>query len=161
MTSIGVIFASGNEGVSRDYAKAAYWYRKASEKGSAIAMNNLGVLYAKGRGVGRDEVQAVSWYRKAAAKGHVAALLNLAWRYDSGLGVTGDPEMSARHLLSALQIGGDKALQPFLKHADKLSNETRMQIQRQLREVGQYTGSIDGRFGGRTIQALKSHAVGK
>jgi len=161
MTSIGVIYASGDGGTPKDYAKAVDWYRRAAKKGSATAMNNLGVMYAKGYGVDRDDSQAVFWYKTAAAKDYVPALLNIAWRYDSGLGVPIDPKVSSQFFVSAVRNGGDEARQTLLRHADKLSNETRMEIQYRLREAGHDIGAIDGRFGSRTIQALEALVFGK
>jgi len=45
-------------GVDRDYAQAAYWFRKSAEQGHAEAHNNLGLLHGTGRGVPEDPVQA-------------------------------------------------------------------------------------------------------
>ena len=61
------------QGVKRDYIEAMRWYRKAADKGAAIAMFNIGLIYENGRGVKRDYAEAISWYRKAAAKGDAGA----------------------------------------------------------------------------------------
>ena len=53
-------------GVSRDYAQALEWYRKAADQGEAAALFNLGVTYDNRRGVSQDYSQAFAWYRKAA-----------------------------------------------------------------------------------------------
>jgi TPR repeat protein len=39
------------QGVSKDYAQAVSWYRKAAEAGNAGGMNNLGYMYFNGLGV--------------------------------------------------------------------------------------------------------------
>jgi uncharacterized protein len=47
---LGVMYARG-QGVPRDYAEAARWYRKAAEQGQADAQLNLGWMYFLGQGV--------------------------------------------------------------------------------------------------------------
>ncbi|MDR1275864.1 MAG: sel1 repeat family protein [Candidatus Accumulibacter sp.] len=65
---LGVLYQNG-EGVRKDYAKAAKWFKKAAEQGDARAQNNLGLLYAEGRGVPKDDAKAAEWLRKAAEGG--------------------------------------------------------------------------------------------
>ena len=55
--------------MSQDEAEAARWYRLAAEQGTAIAQNNLGVMYANGLGVPQDDVTAYMWFNLAAATG--------------------------------------------------------------------------------------------
>jgi hypothetical protein len=38
-------------GVTRDYAQAVEWFRKAAEQGDAMVQYNLGVCYENGNGV--------------------------------------------------------------------------------------------------------------
>jgi len=52
--------------VSKDYAQAAVWYRKAAERGDAGSQFDLGTLYDKGQGVPQNYSEAAGWYRKAA-----------------------------------------------------------------------------------------------
>jgi uncharacterized protein len=65
---LGVMYRKGS-GVSRDYFKAALWFRKAAMQGVTEAQNNLGGLYATGKGVPRDYVQAHIWFNLAAKQG--------------------------------------------------------------------------------------------
>ena len=66
----------------RNRIKARAWYKKAAEKGNAGAMNNLGVLYAKGGyGLKQDYSTALMWYQKAANKGHADAMNNFGLLY--------------------------------------------------------------------------------
>jgi TPR repeat protein len=75
------------EGVTRDYAEALKWYRKAAEQGEANAQSNLGVMYHEGEGTARDYAEAVKWWRKAAEQGHADAQNNLGVMYAAGSGV--------------------------------------------------------------------------
>ena len=66
------------------------WYRKAAEQNNAVAQDNLGVCYAKGRGVKQDSTEAVKWYRKAAEQNYALAQHNLGFCYEHGRGVPQD-----------------------------------------------------------------------
>ncbi len=66
------MYAEG-QGVTQNYPKAKYWYKKAAEQGNANAQNNLGVLYENGQGVTQNFTQAKSWFEKAAAQGNTLA----------------------------------------------------------------------------------------
>ena len=73
MVLLGECYEKGFGGVPQDEKQAVEWYRKAAEAGNALAMYNLGWMYAKGRGVPQDEKQAVEWLHKAAQAGHPLA----------------------------------------------------------------------------------------
>lgn len=92
--AIGRMHEKGN-GVPRDFAVAANWYRKAAEKGHADSQYRLAVGYAYGLGVKRDESAALSWLRKAANNGQKRAQKILARAYEDGrLGLVADPEQA-------------------------------------------------------------------
>src|SRR5690349_1712315 len=67
---LGQLYASG-EGVKRDFAEAARWYKQAADKGYAEAQSALGELYEAGRGVSLDFTQAAKLYRSAADQGNL------------------------------------------------------------------------------------------
>ena len=77
-------------GESKNAFKAAEWYQKAAERGSASAQIYLGVAYFLGKGVPKDDVQAVAWWRKAAEQGNADAQNYLGWAYAKGQGVPKD-----------------------------------------------------------------------
>jgi serine/threonine protein kinase len=66
------------QGIQRDLALAAEWYRKAADKGHVQAQYSLGVAYADGAGVPRDEVEGLRWLRRAAIQGVEDAQFNLS-----------------------------------------------------------------------------------
>ena len=78
------------EGVPKDEAEAAKWYRKAAEQGYAEAQCDLGLCYHKGEGVPKDKRESVIWYWKAAEQGLAEAQYNLGYAYANGAGVTKD-----------------------------------------------------------------------
>jgi len=64
--------------IRHDYALAAEWYRKAADRGAAVAQLNLGLLYQGGNGVPRDEAAAAAWFRRAAEQNFAPAAIRLA-----------------------------------------------------------------------------------
>ena len=75
----GLISNSG-----QDYVSAAFWFRKAAEKGHTRAGCALGLLYCKGQGVPQDNAKAIDCWRKAAEQGEDNALYYLTLYSVSG-----------------------------------------------------------------------------
>ena len=103
---IGLIYAYGRGGLSRDDAKAVYFFRKAADKGYVDAQTELGYMYEGGRGVTLDKAQAVTWFRKAATQGNARAQNALGGAYDRGLGVPKD-ELQALYWYRLSAAQGD------------------------------------------------------
>ena len=75
------------EGVAKDLAKAAEWYRKSAEQGNATAQYTLAIFYKNGYGVTQNKAEAAKWYKKAAEQGDANAQNSLGYCYDHGEGV--------------------------------------------------------------------------
>jgi|TARA_R110000787_G_scaffold206590_3_gene316780 superfamily II DNA helicase RecQ len=86
---LGYYYYTG-QGVPKDDAETALWFRLAADQGYADAQANLGFMYGTGRGVPQDDAQAMSWFRKAAEQGHTIAQLNLGAMCFTGRGVPQD-----------------------------------------------------------------------
>ena len=56
---VGEIYEKGL-GTAPDYAKAAFWYQKAADKGFARGLSELAYLYEQGLGVPKDPVKALN-----------------------------------------------------------------------------------------------------
>ncbi len=50
------------DGVPKDHAEAAKWWRKAAEQGDDRAQYNLGIVYYYSEDVPKDYVEAYAWY---------------------------------------------------------------------------------------------------
>ena len=87
--NLGIMYDLG-DGIPKDQAEAAKWYRKAAEQGYAEAQYNLGVKYRRGEGVPQDYAEAAKWYREAAEQGNTGAQCNLGVLYSKGNGVSQD-----------------------------------------------------------------------
>jgi TPR repeat protein len=75
--------------IEKDITRAHPWrlYRLAAAQGHAVAQNNLGIAFDKGRGVAQDYAEAVRLYRLAAAQGYAEAQFNLGNTFENGEGV--------------------------------------------------------------------------
>ncbi len=71
--NLGWMYYKGR-GVTKDFAQALYWYRKAAENWIAEAQKALGAMYAKGQGVTKNYAQAYMWFNLAAAQGDEEAI---------------------------------------------------------------------------------------
>ena len=83
---LGVLYATGGNGITADDKQAVAWYQKAADQGLAKAEKNLGDMYYFGRGVDRDYKQAMVWYGKAADQQVTDAQYRLGFMYEKGLG---------------------------------------------------------------------------
>jgi TPR repeat protein len=71
--ALGKNYYYGRNGIKQNYVTAAYWIKKAANKGDVRAEFDLGVLYAEGHGVSQSYTKAAYWFRKAANKGDANA----------------------------------------------------------------------------------------
>ena len=83
---LGILYATGGDGLTEDDKQAITWYQKAADQGFAKAQKNLGDMYFFGRGVDRDFTQAFNWYTKAAGQNFAEAQFRLGFMYEKGLG---------------------------------------------------------------------------
>jgi len=153
MHRIGRIHEAGMD-VDTDPVVALRWYRRSADLGNTQSMVRLALLHAKTDGPVRDYAQAVGWLKKAAGQGDGIAMMNLAKMHDDGIGVERAPREAARYVLSSLRAGA----WTVLDQAGKLSDETRREVQIQLRHEGYYLGPVDGRVGPETRAAMVEFA---
>lgn len=104
----GLAYESGKAG-PQDYARAAWWYRKAASQGLAVAQDHLASLYFYGEGVPQDYVQAAVWCRRAAEQGDAWAEGNLGMLYETGRGVPQDYPQAALWYRKAAEQGNSDA----------------------------------------------------
>jgi len=135
---IGKMYEFGN-GVPKDYAQALLWYRKAADKGFAIAEFRLGVLCANGLGVPLDQAQSAAWFQKAAEHGNVDAQESLGMDYLTGEGVQTD-YAKAYFWLEIASMGNTPELVPGERTTERdmaaavLSPADRSRVQERVRE---------------------------
>ena len=61
-------------------------FQQKSNHGDVDAMNQLGIMYARGRGVIKDDGIALKWFRESALQGYPPAMVNLGTMYQLGMG---------------------------------------------------------------------------
>jgi uncharacterized protein len=92
--------------VRRSLAKAAQWFRRAAEHGSAPAQNYLGILLGNGNGVRKNVKEALLWLRKAFRAGDSCAAQNIAVTYREN----GDLKTAFKWFRKAAEAGDGDAL---------------------------------------------------
>lgn len=97
-------YLEGN-GVAKDYAMAASWYRKAADQGLAPAQYRLATLYERGKGLPRDLAAAAIWYERAAEKGNIRAMHNAAVIAAGTQGGSSDYTKALRLFMTAAAYG--------------------------------------------------------
>lgn len=103
----------GGANPSLDYQALANQYSERAERGDAVAQNNLGALYLRGRGVEQNNGQARRWFEKSVEGGLPAAMFNLGVIYLRGYGVKPDIN-KANELITSGALQGDRDAQFFL-----------------------------------------------
>jgi len=108
---LGLLYATGGDGLQRDDKQSIEWYRKAAEQGFRKAEKNLADMYFSGRGVPAvDYKQAMIWYTKAADQGDAAAQNMLGYMYEKGLGTAANNEIALAYYRKAALNGNVDAL---------------------------------------------------
>ncbi|WP_201352819.1 tetratricopeptide repeat protein [Hydrogenimonas urashimensis] len=97
------------KGISKEYDRALYWFRKIAQSGHVKAQFYLGVMYAAGRDIDVDYKESAHWFKKAALQGDELAQLNIAMDYINGLGVGKDVKKGMAWLEKAARQGNVKA----------------------------------------------------
>lgn len=117
--NVGVMYERGI-GTAADLAKAAQWYRKATDRPipQPTALHNLALLYIKGgNGMAADPAQARALMTRAAEMGQAQSQYSLALMYFQGVGGASDPVMA----LSWLALAARSDNPQYIKAAQELA----------------------------------------
>jgi serine/threonine protein kinase/TPR repeat protein len=106
---LGILYATGGDGISQDDKQAVDWYQKAADQGFAKAEKNLGDMYFFGHGVDRDYKQAMTWYGKAADQQFAEAQYRLGFMYEKGLGTDASNQDAVEQYKKAARNGSVEA----------------------------------------------------
>jgi len=116
--ALGSLYLNG-DGVVRNTAMAAGWFRRAAEAGHGDAAYNLGNAYRLGLGTPQDMGEALKWYRYAADHGSAIAAFTLGRIYRLGDGVRRDYQQA----LEWLKIAADHDFAPAEQDIGQLYQE--------------------------------------
>jgi TPR repeat protein len=109
-TELGMAYAFGRYGVTRDYSAAEKHCRKAAEQRDSLGAYCLGGLYLSGAGVPKDAAQAARWFELAALLGVADAQADLGAMYARGMGVPQDKDAAVKWLTLAAKQGNARAM---------------------------------------------------
>jgi S1-C subfamily serine protease len=99
----------GGDGLPRDPALAARWWRQAAVAGDDQAATALAVLLFTGEGVPQDHAKAAQWWLKAANAGNADAQASVGWLYFNGVGVPRDRVLGYAFTQLAAERGEERA----------------------------------------------------
>ncbi len=103
--TLGLMYRDGTNGLQRDYAKAAHYFRQAADQGNTNGEANLAVAYLFGHGVPKDAAQALHYFQLSAAKGNGSAEAGLGFMYEFGDGVPVDTAQALQHYQRSASAG--------------------------------------------------------
>jgi hypothetical protein len=84
-------------------------FRKAAEKGDALAQYNLGACYINGEGIPKNEKKAFEWINKSAEQGYDLGQYALGAIYADGKGVPANDAKAAEWFRKAAEQGEPQA----------------------------------------------------
>ncbi|ESR26417.1 peptidoglycan-binding protein [Lutibaculum baratangense] len=165
MHNLAVLYADGIKGTP-DYERAAIWFRQAAEYGLSDSQYNLAILYARGMGVTQDLAESYKWFGIASAGGDGEAAdrqRDVAKRLEPETVAELDravSEFKPKPLLASANevptpAGGWGEAEPSERTALDGATLIRM-AQAKLAELGYDIGTVDGRIGPRTREAVRA-----
>lgn len=109
--TLAIIYRDGEEGVSRDPAKAIQWFERAVKLDHIPSMVDLGIALFNGDGITRDEARAARLFRQAALRGNPVAQNRYARVLSTGRGTAQNSvEACLWHNLARAQTISDPQL---------------------------------------------------
>jgi TPR repeat protein len=119
--------------VEQDFKLAVEWYRKAAEKGVAMAQKSLGVLLIQGNGAEKNLEAGLRWLRESSTKGCAAADCELGILHEDGIAVPKDRMEACRLYRRAVAGGNEEARRRLEGLMSKLSDQERAVAQAENR----------------------------
>ncbi|OKY98565.1 MAG: hypothetical protein BHV67_05455 [Bacteroidales bacterium 43_36] len=90
-----------------------------AKKGDAVAQNEVGGWYYRGRHVKQNYEEALQWWAKSAKQGNNAAIGNMGLCYQMGRGVAADSLKASKLYIRSIKDGNHDLLQQHIALADK------------------------------------------
>ena len=87
----------------KDYQQAYRWSRQSAKKGSAAALNLVGLLYVRGLGLEKNEEKAFICFKQAADAGYVPAFMLVGYSYFEGRGIPADTTLAVDWFRKAME----------------------------------------------------------
>ncbi|MFY9824005.1 MAG: tetratricopeptide repeat protein, partial [Thermoanaerobaculia bacterium] len=105
------------EGVEKDQAKAADWWRRGAEGGNSYCMMWYSQMLFSGEGGKKDATAALAWLERSGERGNAWAIRDLGHFYDEGArGLPRDEKKAAYWWRKALAFNDDEARGWLIAH---------------------------------------------
>lgn len=142
--------------VAGDLDRARELFELSAEQDYADALNDLGYFHFHGQlGYAADPAKALDFFERAADQRHARAQHNFAVLIDRGQVPGKGPKEAADYLYAALRAGVTEVLVTLQNKPELFTRETRVELQKRLRERDFYAGALDGAFGPGTNRGLR------
>ena len=156
MFHLGLMHMEG-QGTPIDVSKGLNWLKKSALAGDPHAQNQLGIYHIEGsHGVAKNPQQAFQYLAQAVNQNHCVAALVLAGVHASGIETPKNPQVSAQWIAKAEQLGCAKPGSSALMAPYEPTPADIAGVQRGLASLGYNPGPVDGLYGPRTAQAIRS-----
>ncbi|WP_304407876.1 tetratricopeptide repeat protein [Bacteroides acidifaciens] len=99
-----------------------------AENGDAVAQNEVGMWYYRGRHYNQDYKTALEWWARAAKQGNAQAIGNMGLCYQTGNGVAADSVMATKLYLRSIKEGNETLFSQNIDLAQKGSVFSNMLI---------------------------------
>lgn len=83
---LGIRYANGSKGVSKNIEEAAFWFLQGASNGNKYAQNNIAWRYYEGYGVTKDLAEALYWFDRSGKQNFYEAALMAGKMYFYGEG---------------------------------------------------------------------------
>lgn len=131
-------------GTTKDYAKAIYWLKKATNQNDSEAQYQLGDVYYFGYGVVKDYKTAFDWYMKSITtnKRDGDVQYSLGYMYEHGQGVAKNYDKALEHYTIAADLQHDVARKALLSLRVKIDDSNVNNVQLLNQERNEYNLKI-------------------
>ncbi|MGP6087272.1 trypsin-like peptidase domain-containing protein [Antarctobacter jejuensis] len=149
--SLGSLYYTGT-GVTQSKTEAVRWLTRAADQGHATAQTWLGRLYYDGDGVAQSEARAFDLFTAAAEQDDAEAHFRLAILHLGARAIKEDADKAADHYVESLRLGLTWLID---RNSDQWLPEEARAVQRKLRDLGLYSGPVNGQIGATTRTAMR------
>ena len=107
---LGELYETGEEGASKDPAKAFEWFSRAANLGDLYALEKIAWDLINGEGTPANPNEGARRFREAADRGSGYAMYNLGWLHEQGKGVAKDDALALAWYRKGAEAGNEDAM---------------------------------------------------
>ena len=157
MHELGEMYRTGKGVAFKNLDAALEYHLRAAEGGHVDSFKYAAQLLEDHSG---DYSAAFTWYEAAAAEGDAYSTMRTAIFFALGRGVSVSPVNAAYYMIEAAKTGDSGVMKTLMNTDNRWGEDVISELQRQLADLGLYSGRIDGDYGPKTRRALQIIADG-